>query len=396
MDAIEHASASRCRLGAAAATALVVLLATAGTMLLGAVPAHAVGNPTLSALIIRNPEPGWSNLSSTETGDLETQLQTEFQRLETKSQTFSSAVAGWQSPQGASSDSLVVFLVESIGSATQDMTAASLATGFCNGATGATDVSAPPISNVPDSAIATCSDSTQSVKVGTATKGNIVQLIASFGSSPLATTALEQVVGDQLDALPGPAPSNSSSSAGGSDTAVIIGGAGGGFVIVAGAVIAFILIRRRRAHPVVAGAGLPGAMPAPGPIASAPPVASAPPFASAPFVGSPPPVAGPSLAASPAPVTGPAQGGAGSPDQHGLPDLPGLPGLSDHDPFAVADPGWVSSLDAHAAPVHHADASVGSAPGWYPEGGDAETLRYWDGTTFTARRHWSGSDWVDA
>ncbi len=138
MNAIEHASASRCRLGAAAATALVVLLATAGTMLLGAVPAHAVGNPTLSALIIGNPEPGWSNLSSTETGDLETQLQTEFQRLETKSQTFSSAVAGWQSPQGASSDSLVVFLVESIGSATQDMTAASLASGFCNGATGAT------------------------------------------------------------------------------------------------------------------------------------------------------------------------------------------------------------------------------------------------------------------
>ncbi len=62
-------------------------------------------------------------------------------------------------------------------------------------------------------------------------------------------------------------------------------------MIVAGAVIAFILIRRRRAHPVVAGAGLPGAMPAPGPIASAPPVASAPPFASVRSVGSPPPVA---------------------------------------------------------------------------------------------------------
>jgi hypothetical protein len=56
----------------------------------------------------------------------------------------------------------------------------------------------------------------------------------------------------------------------------------------------------------------------------------------------------------------------------------------------------VSALDAPPTTSHHPDASPGSAPGWYQEGGDTETMRYWDGTTFTARRRWNGSLWVDA
>ncbi len=392
MNPIEHVATSRIRLRSPVATAFAVLLVVAGALFLTAPPAHATGDPTLSALIISDPEAGWSNLSSAETGDFQTQIETEFQRLETANQTFSSAVGGWQSPQGASADSLVVFLVESIGSETQDITAASLASGFCSGATNANSVPTSPIPNVPDSAIATCSDTTQSVTVGTATKGNLLELIASFGTSPLANSAVEQVVGDQLDALPRSAPAGSSSSSGGgTDTAVIIGDVVGGVVIVAGAVIAFVMVRRRRAQPVVAAAGLPGAMPTPTPTATP-----------APF-------------AAPAPVAAPAPRGRGlrttrrhadshvgmSPgDPPGpppvLPGRPDLPGHPEHDPFAAADPGWVSSLDAPAATDHHADASVGSAPGWYPEGEDAETLRYWDGTTFTARRRWNGSDWVDA
>jgi hypothetical protein len=366
----EDVSAGRGRLSAVAARAVAVLVAMSAALLIGAAPAHAVGDPNLSKLIISDPEPGWSDLPSTETNNLQTQLQTEFQRLESQNQTYSTAVAGWQSPQGTSSDSLVVFIVESIGGSRQSLPAASVTSGFCSGATNTNSVPTPPIPNVPDSAIATCSDTTQKVTVGTATKGNLIELIASFGSSPLGEPAVEQVVGDQLDALPGSTSSSStpsSSGGGGSDAAIIIGGAGGGGVIVVGGVIAFILLRRKRSNVAVAAAG----HPAPG---SAPP----------------PPglLADPALAGLPA-DPGPA-GHPGDPGLTGLPDLPG------HDPWRVADPGWVSSLDATTPAVHHADASAGSAPGWYPEGGDAETLRYWDGTTFTSRRRWNGSEWVEA
>ncbi len=344
----DHASSSRKRRSfrshAPAAAALV--LAVAGALLVGASAAHAAGDPTLSRLIIPDPEPGWSNLSTTETDDFQTQLQTELQTLQSQNQTFTSAVAGWQSPSGNSSDSLVVFLVEAVGGSTQNITAANLASGFCSGATNTNSVATPPIPNVPSSAIATCSDTTESVTVGTATKSNLIEMIASFGTSPLAVSNVEQVVGDQLDALPSstsgtttaPAPSSSGGSSGGSNTGIIIGGAGGGGVVVIGGVLAFVLLRRRRSAPATAGAA---------------------------------PVA---------PTSGP-------------PSPPGVPG---HDPWGGADPGWVSSLDVPPTSDHQADALPGSAPGWYPEGGDPETMRYWDGTTFTARKRWNGSAWVDA
>ena len=34
-------------------------------------------------------------------------------------------------------------------------------------------------------------------------------------------------------------------------------------------------------------------------------------------------------------------------------------------------------------------------PGWYPDQRDMAVQRYWDGTTFTATRHWDGHQWVD-
>ena len=61
-----------------------------------------------------------------------------------------------------------------------------------------------------------------------------------------------------------------------------------------------------------------------------------------------------------------------------------------------ADPGWVSPLDSPPVSTPHQDAAQGSAPGWYPEGGDNSLMRYWDGSKFTGRRRWDGSAWVEA
>ncbi len=240
----------RRRLCSAAVTAAVILLAASGLTIIRATPASAVGDPTLSKLIIADPEPGWSNLPTTETANFETQLQTEFQHLESQNQTFSTAVGGWQSSQGASEDSLAVFLVESIGGPPQSIPATRLAFDFCTGATNVNSVSTPPIPNVPNSAIATCSDTTEKVTVGTATKGNFIELIASFGLSPLTDAAVERVVGDQLVALPG--STTSTSPVGGIGTANIVGAAIS-IVVVVGGAVAFVLLRRRRSHPATAG-----------------------------------------------------------------------------------------------------------------------------------------------
>jgi hypothetical protein len=56
----------------------------------------------------------------------------------------------------------------------------------------------------------------------------------------------------------------------------------------------------------------------------------------------------------------------------------------------------MSSLDAPPAAVAQPDATSGSVPGWYPEGGNTSVMRYWDGTTFVARRHWNGTAWIDS
>jgi len=38
---------------------------------------------------------------------------------------------------------------------------------------------------------------------------------------------------------------------------------------------------------------------------------------------------------------------------------------------------------------------TGKAPGWYQVGATNNDQAYWDGTTWTARRHWAGAGWSD-
>ena len=85
--------------------------------------------------------------------------------------------------------------------------------------------------------------------------------------------------------------------------------------------------------------------------------------------------------------------------------------------FSAPDP-WATAQNGHAPPVHASAtrspaepragaAAAGAGPaaeaertetaaGWRPDPLDPTRLNYWDGTRWTARKRWDGSDWLDA
>jgi len=221
----------------ARAAAVVVLAASVGLLLPGV--AHGAGNPDLDNMIIPNPEPGWTSLSSQELSQLSQEIQTELTSKAPSNETYATAVEGWQAPQGSSHALLAIFLVEAIGG-NVDMTASSVASNFCDGATNITPGSAPPIENVPSSAIATCSGNGLKTTIGAAIKGGILTMVASAGSNPLGIKGVGSVVMSQLDVIPG---SSTPAGSGSSDDAIIESAIGA--VVVVGALIALLLIRRR-------------------------------------------------------------------------------------------------------------------------------------------------------
>ena len=406
-----HQPSTRSR-GPCATFAMIVACVTAAScgLLAMAVPAQAAGNPALDKQIISNPESGWPTLSSSELNGFANDIESELESKATGNETFTTAVQGWQSPSGSDTAVLAIFLIQ-ISNSTGSISPSSVDSNFCTGATNTTPASTPSISGVPDSAIATCSGTSGSASVGTAVKGNIVTLVASAGSSPLSASDVDGVVADQINSLGG----SSSSGSGGSSLGLILGVVIG--VVVVAAAVAFFLLqsRRRRSGLAIAGGGH-----------------IAPVGPGAPFGG------GSQFPASPVAHT-PA-GAAG-------PGTAYVPPSSSDDPWGgSADPGWVSSMEAAgssapppaapaqspaaeslstqipstqipstqpppapitpiapvmqsappAASAGDAAAATPTSPGWYPEDGDPHTMRYWDGATFTARRRWNGSAWLDA
>jgi hypothetical protein len=412
------------RASRASAAAGLVLLAVCAGVFSGVLPAQAAGNASLDHLIVTNPEPGWASLSSSELNTFQSDVQNELTG-KGSTQTFATAVEGWQSPQGFSTASLVIFLVQAL-TGSVGGTASDEATGFCNGATGQTPTSAQPISGVSDGATTTCSGEGEDVTVGSGITGNYLTLVASFGSSPLPASTIGPIVSNQVAAVNNSQSSGSGStansgSASSSSSLPIIAGAGGGAVVVI-AVVIFFLLRRRNSQ-------LAGATPGQG---SVPAYMQGPPGQTGFDPSSPPPgpAPGPALGQFGGPGVGlppsaPAAAAAGQPRVDTAPSYPSASYQSvpaapqSHDPWGDSDPGWLSSheaAEASAAQVGTApggsapsgvapvasqaagqDGTQGAqAPGWYPEGDDPSTMRYWDGSAFTSRRRWDGSNWVDA
>jgi hypothetical protein len=397
------------RAGVVAGTCLaagVVLLAVCAGTLLGVLPAQAAGNASLDHLILSDPEPGWTSLSSSELNTFQTDVQNELSS-KSSTQTFATAVEGWQSPSGFSTASLVIFLVQAL-SGSIGGPASAEASGFCSGATDQTPTSPQPISGMSDGSTTTCSGEGESVTVGAGITGNYLALVASFGSSPVSAATIGPIVSNQVTAVSNAegtgstAPSGSTSS---SSSLPIIAGAGGGAVVVI-AVVVFFLLRRRQGQ-------IAGAAPGQGSATAYMPGA---PFPGAPLPGSPMPGApvqgAPVQGAPPQTVTGFEMP---SPPQS-APSYSSAPSASQsHDPWGDSDPGWLSSHEAAETRAAQAGAVQGDgvqgttaqsgaqtgspegrAPGWFQEGDDPSTMRYWDGTTFTSRRKWNGSAWVDA
>jgi hypothetical protein len=423
------------RVGVVVGTSLAagaVLVAVCAGALLGVLPAQAAGNASLDHLILSDPEPGWTSLSSSELNTFQTDVQNELSS-KSSTQTFATAVEGWQSPSGFSTASLVIFLVQAL-SGSVGGPASAEASGFCSGATDQTPTSPQPIAGMSDGSTTTCSGEGESVTVGAGITGNYLALVASFGSSPLSASTIGPIVSNQVTAVSNAegsgstAPSGSTSS---SSSIPIIAGAGGGAVVVI-AVVVFFLLRRRQHQPTDAATGQ-GSVPAymPGaPVPGAPIPGS--PIPGSPIQGSP--VPGAPIPGAPVQTFG---GFETSPPPASAPSYSSVPSApQSHDPWGDSDPGWLSSHEAAEARAAQAGAVQGGslegdgahsgtttqgettpgattqggatqggaqtgppearAPGWFQEGDDPSTMRYWDGTTFTSRRKWNGSAWVDA
>jgi hypothetical protein len=225
----------------ASATALVVLLAASGAAAFFASPAGAAGNPSLDDMIVTSPIPGWASVSPVESGELAGEIQTEFSS-KASNETFAAADEGWQSPLGISHATLVIFILESLGSGA-GWKAKSIAENFCDGVTNVTPSIAPPVASYPASSVTQCAGGGQRATVGAATSGNLLVVVASNGSGPVNTSTIGAILVRQLKALPETELSAASSGI----AAGTIAGIAGGAVAVVG-VCLLVFIRRRHSR----------------------------------------------------------------------------------------------------------------------------------------------------
>jgi hypothetical protein len=223
----------------AGAAVVVTLLATSVAFASGA---GAAGNPSLDNMIVTNPIPGWPSISPVESGELAGEIQTEFASKASPNLTFTAADEGWQSPLGISDATLVIFVVESLGSGT-GWGAKSLAENFCDGVTNVTPSIAPPVAAYPASAVTQCAGAGQKATVGAATSGNFLVVVASNGSDPVITSTIGAILVRQLRRLPETVLSAGSSGLAAGTVAGIVGGS----VAVIGIVV-LVLLRRRRSR----------------------------------------------------------------------------------------------------------------------------------------------------
>jgi hypothetical protein len=299
--------------------------------------ASAAGDAAVDNLIVKNALPGWSRLP--EVALLAT---VESERSAMRAATdhdFEVAVDGWQQSR---QQLLVVLISFPNHDAPGSFKPRDAVVGACGASTRKDPQGMHSFFGIAGSTEARC--------VGASSTGfEIDAAVMSWQKedtfalvigSRFSEAQLEQFAVTQDAALPGPvnalrAPdSDSGSSMAGVIVVIVI-------IVVMGGGVGFLLIARSRSNlpmPVQALGGSPGtASPAWTPSASA--------------SGWSPPAQSP---------------GFGTPASFGAPTAP-------------------------SSPV----ATVAQPPGWQPVEGDPTRIAYWDGSSFTAWKHWDGSSWVD-
>lgn len=201
-------------------------------------PASAAGAPNLDRLITKNPVPGWTSASSVESSELSQNIETEF-AADSPTETFSAAADAWQSPQGSAKATLAIFVVEAIGGQ-PSWTAKGVALNFCDGVTGQNPPSAPAVAGIASSAVTSCAGDGLKATVGTATSDDLLVIVASTGTGPLARPRVAALTTKEFDALP---QSTVDGGGGLSDTALAVGTAA--ILVAIAAVVALVTMTRR-------------------------------------------------------------------------------------------------------------------------------------------------------
>jgi hypothetical protein len=359
------------------ARATFVLLALLAPVLFFTSSATAAGNPTVARYLLPNPVPAWTSsplLSETVAAGLQKGIGASVPGVLVASD-------GWLSTSGELAVALVVL---------PHAMPYSVSDGVTQGCEGVVNSGASPVKAIPGIAssgegICLRKSGGHFVVEAAWSRGSTLAIVVAAGLSERSVN----VISRQQDALLPPtgihvqsAPASTISA-----TSAPVAGAGGhtsngvpfwallaaGALIVALAVALALVVRSRRSKPSIVT---------------------------------------PAWQGSTAPVgNGGAwqDGGLSSTVPEGY--LPGarqsgpLPGLQQGawhpDPADQARPAGQAqygSPGAEAAPVGAGVAvmpELPAAPGWHPVGGDPHFVRYWDGSAWTAEKHWDGQNWID-
>jgi len=363
----------------------------------------AVGDPTLSHLILKNPLPGLQEITPP---NLRSDLQNLVNSTGADQTGAKAAIGTWYALPNKVLEIVLVSFQGGIPAGDILGTDISGTVGIiCSGAKLAAPSSTQPVPGVSPSAMGTCFGSLPAPLGGQAvvadwTNGNVFGAVVGIN---LTSAQVVSATSAQAAAIPAggvhEAGSSSSSNAG------LWIGIGVGAVVLAGLVVFFVVRARRRRQtpaPTWPGAyGWPG-----GAYGSAPPDGS---YGAAPAFYGAPVAPGPNGApvATGAPYGG--QGAMGA--TYGSP-VPQQAGAWSATP-AAAPPGWggytePGAVTAWAGTPMPAGGPVGPAmsvpaataaptpAGWYPVNGQPDRLGYFDGTGWTAFRHWDGQAWVES
>ena len=169
----------------------------------GEVPANAAGDPTLNALIIPNPEPGWSPAPTREAlgqaANLKKALQKEY------AEPIVTAVKYWTSPtEPKGAESLLVGLVAFPNpplSLRLENEVRSSALSFCKSADGKSPARNVPIASIPGGRMVTCFPTASGV-VGVAAFYSRANVLTAVVSTAVNAAQLQPIASKQYETLP--------------------------------------------------------------------------------------------------------------------------------------------------------------------------------------------------